>query len=171
MISNLHKELKKFIPSLLTIIIPRHVNRSKIIINDLKKMKLNVVTHSSKQKISQNTDIYLVDTFGENSKFYNISNITFMGGSIVSHGGQNPLEATRLGNYIINGPNIRNFEEIYDYLKKNKISYTTSSVSKMKDIVLSKIDRKLSFNKRRKIYENGKKILNKNIQIIEKFIQ
>ena len=41
----------------------------------------------------------------------------------------------------------------------------------MKDIVLSKIDRKLSFNKRRKIYENGKKILNKNIQIIEKFIQ
>ena len=171
LISNLHKELKKFIPSLLTIIIPRHVNRSKIIINDLKKMKLNVVTHSSKQKISQNTDIYLVDTFGENSKFYNISNITFMGGSIVSHGGQNPLEATRLGNYIINGPNIRNFEEIYDYLKKNKISYTTSSVSKMKDIVLSKIDRKLSFNKRRKIYENGKKILNKNIQIIEKFIQ
>ena len=81
-------------------------------------MKLNVVT-LSKQKISQNTDIYLVDTFGENSKFYNISNITFMGGSIVGHGGQNPLEATH-GNYIINGPNIRNFEEIYDYLKKIK---------------------------------------------------
>ena len=170
LISKLHKELKKFVPNLLTIIIPRHVTRSENITNDLKKMKLNVVTHSSKQKISQNTDIYLVDTFGETSKFYNISNITFMGGSIVNHGGQNPLEATRLGNYIINGPNIRNFKEIYDYLKKNKISYTTSNVSKMKDIVLSKINRKLSFTKRIKIYDNGNKILNKNIQIIEKFI-
>ncbi len=170
-ISNLHKELKKFVPNLLTIIIPRHVTRSENITIDLKKIKLNVVTHSSKQKISQNTDIYLVDTFGETSKFYNISNITFMGGSIVNHGGQNPLEAVRLGNYIINGPNIGNFREIYDYLKKNKISYTTSNVSKMKNIVLSKINRKLSFNKRRKIYDNGNKILNKNIQIIEKFIQ
>ena len=110
LISNLHKELKKFIPSLLTIIIPRHVNRSKIIINDLKN-EIKCSDTLSKQKISQNTDIYLVDTFGENSNFYNISNITFMGGSIVSHGGQNPLEATRLGNYIINGPNIRNFEK------------------------------------------------------------
>ena len=147
------------------------MTRSENITIDLKKIKLNVVTHSSKQKISQNTDIYLVDTFGETSKFYNISNITFMGGSIVNHGGQNPLEAVRLGNYIINGPNIGNFREIYDYLKKNKISYTTSNVSKMKNIVLSKINRKLSFNKRRKIYDNGNKILNKNIQIIEKFIQ
>ncbi len=171
LISKLHKELKKFEPRLLTIIIPRHVNRSQNITIDLKKLKLNVVTHSSRQKISQNTDIYLVDTFGETSKFYNISNVTFMGGSIVNHGGQNPLEAARLGNYIINGPNISNFKEIYDYLKKNKISFTTSNVSKMRDIVLSKINKKLSFMKRRKIYDNGDKILNKNIYIIKKFIQ
>ncbi len=171
LISDLHKELKKFIPNLLTIIIPRHVHRSEIISNDLKKMKLNVVTHTSKQKISPSTDIYLVDTFGETSKFYKISNITFVGGSIVNRGGQNPLEATRLGNYIISGPNISNFKEIYDFLKQNRISYTASNVSKMRDIILSKINRKLSFKKRRKIYDKGNKILNNNIQIIEKFIQ
>ena len=156
---------------MLTIIIPRHINRSEDIINDLKKFKLNVVTHSSRRKISKNTDIYLVDTFGETSHFYNLSNISFIGGSIVNHGGQNPLEAARLGNYIINGPNIGNFTEIYNYLKKNKISYTTSNNSKMRDIILSKMNKKLSFIKRRKIFYNGNKILNKNIHIIKKFIQ
>ena len=171
LISKLHIKLKKSLPNLLTIIIPRHINRSENIINDLNKFKLNVVKHSSKQKISEKTDIFLVDTFGETKNFYNLSNIAFLGGSIVNHGGQNPLEAARLGNYIINGPNIGNFKEIYDYLKINKISYTTSNILKMRDIVLSKINKKLPFNKRKKIFDNGNKILDNNVRIIEKYIQ
>ncbi len=170
-ISKLHKELKKSEPRLLTIIIPRHVNRSEDITSDLEKFSLNVVSHSSRKRITKNTDIYLVDTFGETSNFYNLSNISFMGGSIVNHGGQNPLEAARLGNYIINGPNIGNFKEIYDYLEKNKISYTTSNILKMKNKVLLKMNKKLSFTKRKKIFDNGNKILDKNIDFIEKFIQ
>ena len=170
LISKLHIELKKYLPNLLTVIIPRHITRSKKIINDLDKFKLNVVKHSTKQKISTKTDIYLVDTFGETNNFYNLSNIAFLGGSIVNHGGQNPLEAARLGNYIINGPNIGNFTEIYDYLKKNKISYTTSKILKMRDIVLSKINKKLPFKKRQRIFDNGKKILDNNVRIIEKYI-
>ena len=170
-ISELHKELKKSEPRLLTIIIPRHVNRSEDIRNDLEKFGLNIVSHSSRPKISKDTDIYLVDTFGETSNFYNLSNISFMGGSIVNHGGQNPLEAARLGNYIINGPNTSNFKEIYDYLKRNKISYTTSNILRMRDKVLLKMNKKLSLTKRRKIFDNGNKILDKNINFIEKFIQ
>ena len=94
-----------------------------------------------------------------------------MGGSIVNHGGQNPLEAARLGNYIINGPNTSNFKEIYDYLKRNKISYTTSNILRMRDKVLLKMNKKLSLTKRRKIFDNGNKILDKNINFIEKFIK
>ena len=124
-----------------------------------------------KKKISNKTDVYLVDTYGESSLFYKLCNVVFIGGSIVKHGGQNPLEAARMGNYIINGPNIDNFTEIYDYLKINKISYTTSKILKMRDIVLSKINKKLPFNKRKKIYDNGNKILNNNVRIIEKYIQ
>ena len=171
LISKLHITLKKNLPNLITVIIPRHINRSTNIINDLNKLKLNVVKHSTKQKISKKTDIYLVDTFGETKNFYNLSNITFLGGSIVKHGGQNPLEAARLGNYIINGPNVGNFREIYNYLKINKISYTTSKIFKMRDLVLSKINKKLPFNKRKKIFDNGNKILDNNVRIIEKYIQ
>tara|TARA_B100000035_G_scaffold278131_1_gene256849 strand:- start:1627 stop:2865 length:1239 start_codon:yes stop_codon:yes gene_type:complete len=171
LISKLHMELKKSLPNLLTVVIPRHINRSENIIDDLNKFKLNVVKHSSRQKVSKNTDIYLVDTFGETKNFYALSNVAFLGGSIVNHGGQNPLEAARLGNYIINGPNISNFTEIYDYLKINKISYTTTKISKMRDIVLLKINKKLPFSKRKKIFDNGYKILDNNIRIIEKYIQ
>ncbi|WP_440633018.1 3-deoxy-D-manno-octulosonic acid transferase [Candidatus Pelagibacter sp. HIMB1485] len=171
LIAKLHIELKKILPNLLTVLIPRHINRSENIINDLNKFKLNVVKHSTKQKISKKTDIYLVDTFGETKNFYNLSNIAFLGGSIVNHGGQNPLEAARLGNYIINGPNIDNFTEIYNYLKINKMSYTTSNILKMRDIVLSKINKKRPLSKRKKIFDNGNKILDNNIRIIEKYIQ
>ncbi len=171
LISKLHIELKKYLPNLLTIIIPRHISRSQNIINDLDKFKLNVVKHSARKKILKKTDIYLVDTFGETKNFYNLSNIAFLGGSIVNHGGQNPLEAARLGNYIINGPNIGNFTEIYDYLKMNRISYTTSKILKMRDLVLSKINKKLPFNKRKKIFDNGNKILDNNVRIIEKYIK
>ena len=81
------------------------------------------------------------------------------------------MEAARLGNYIINGPNIGNFTEIYNYLKINKISYTASKVLKMRNIVLSKINKKLPLSKRKKIFDNGNKILDNNINIIEKYIQ
>ena len=132
LIGQLHKNLKKSEKKLLTVIIPRHINRSQKIINDLNKIGLKTITHSSKNKLTKNTDIYIVNTYGEASKFYNLSNVAFIGGSLIKHGGQNPLEPARLGNYIINGPNINNFREIYAFLNKNKISFTSSNLIKMK---------------------------------------
>ena len=53
--------------------------------------------HSSKSKIKKNTDIYLVDTFGETNMFIKMCKIVFLGGSISKHGGHNPIEAAREG--------------------------------------------------------------------------
>ena len=50
------------------------------------------------------------------SRFYNLTNITFVGGSLIKHGGQNPLEATRFGCNILHGPNVDNFKEIFKFL-------------------------------------------------------
>lgn len=169
-ISKLHSIIKKKQKKLLTIIIPRHVNRSEKIINDLKKSNFKVIKHSSKKNLKKNTDIYLVDTYGESSKFYDLSNITFVGGSIAKKGGQNPLEPARLGNHILNGPNVTNFNEIYAFLNKNKISITSSNILKMKDIILKKLDKKLSTQKRKQISVIGKKILNKNFFYLRKYL-
>ncbi len=169
-VSKLHKDLKKNEKKLLTIIIPRHVNRSKSIINNLKDHNLNVVTHTSGKKLKKNTDIYLVDTYGEASRFYNLSKVTFVGGSIVKHGGQNPLEPARLGNYIISGPNIENFKEIYKFLEKNRMSIKTSNTNKMKKTINIRLNKKLSNQNKQKIFRIGSKILNKNISYLSKYI-
>ena len=97
--------------------------------------KLKVARHSSNTSLKVDTDIYLVDTYGEASKFYNLSNVCFMGGSIVNHGGQNPLEPARFGNYIINGPNIDNFKDIYEFLSKNNMSKTTSNANDIEKLL------------------------------------
>ena len=83
----------------------------------------------------------MVDTYGETSKFYSLSNITFVGGSIIKHGGQNPLEPARLGNYIINGPYVSNFKEIYKFLVKNKLSLTTSNILTFKKFIEKKLNK------------------------------
>ncbi len=170
-IANLHKELKKIKKKLLTIIIPRHIKRSKNIINKLNKIGIKTITHTSQNKITKNTDIYLVDSYGEASKFYDLTNITFVGGSLIKHGGQNPLEPARSGNFIINGPNIKNFTEVYAFLKKNNISLTTLRTSEMKKIILEKFNYKITKKNKKKIFNIGEKILYKNMLLINEYVK
>ena len=171
LIANLHKRLKKKINNLLTIIIPRHINRSHQIIKDLEKLNLNTITHSSNNRLKKNDDIYLVDTYGESSKFFKLSKVSFVGGSIIKHGGQNPLEPARLGNYILNGTNIDNFKEIYAYLIKNKLSSTITSRSFKEKIIERKLDYKMSNKNKDKIFQIGDKVLKQNLLYINKFIK
>ena len=117
-----HILLKKKNKKLITILIPRHINRVNEINNELKNLNLKIIHHSSKAKSLKNVDIYIVDTFGESKKFYKIATTVFLGGSISNKGGQNPLEPARYGAKILHGPNIQNFTEVYDFLKSLKIS-------------------------------------------------
>ena len=117
-----HKELKKKYKNLLTIIIPRHAERAVMIEKELEQLNLKIQLHEPTKKIHPDTDIYIVNTYGMTKSFYNYSSNVFLGGSLINHGGQNPLEAARYGCNILHGPNISNFEEIYYFLNKNKIS-------------------------------------------------
>ena len=169
-IGKIHKELKTVIKNLLTIIIPRHINRRKVIANELSSIDLNTEFHTSSKVLKKNTDVYIVDTYGEASKFYSLSKLTFVGGSLILHGGQNPLEPAREGNYILTGPHVDNFKEVYQILEQLKIASKTKSIKSVKDIFLKKIN--YSENKKVKYKLNylGNKIINKNILEIKKFI-
>ena len=117
-----HLKLKKKINNLLTIIIPRHIERCEKIKKNLEKLNLKVHMDQPRKKISLDTDIYLVNSYGKTNVFFDNTNNVFLGGSLINHGGQNPLEAARLGCNILNGPNTQNFDEIYKFLEKNNIS-------------------------------------------------
>ena len=170
LIGNLHKKLKKKERKLITIIIPRHVSRTNEIKETLNKIELNCILHSSNEKIKKNTDIYLVDSYGETSKFYNLANISFVGGSIIKHGGQNPLEPARLGNYIISGPNVKNFKEIYTFLNKLKMSSITSDILKMENLILKRLNNKTPNKNIKKIIKIGNDVLEKNLFYINKYL-
>ena len=169
-IGKVHKELKLEIKNLITIIIPRHINRKKEIIDELNNIGLNSQLHTSQKKLSKSTDIYIVDTYGESTKFYSLSKLTFLGGSLIPHGGQNPLESAREGNYILYGPHIENFKEVYEMLEKLKVTTKVKSIKKMKSVVRQKINFLQRNTVNKKLKYLGDKILNKNLYEIKKFI-
>ena len=169
-IGKMHKDLRLKNKNLLTILIPRHANRSSAITNELKNIGLKIITRSSNEQISKSTDIYVVDTYGETSKFYELSNITFLGGSLVPHGGQNPLEPARTGSYILHGPYIQNFTEIYNMLSKLNISSKINSIFNMKKIVNKKIKYKQPKKVGQKLINIGNNILKKNLNEINKYL-
>ena len=164
--AKVHKILKKKKKNLITIIIPRHINRVDQIINDAKSLDLNVITHSSKNKKLKDKDIYIVDTFGESKKFYKISTSVFLGGSIVNKGGQNPLEPARFGAKILHGPNVDNFKEIYKYLDNLKISKKVKTPLECSNLIVFKKNMKNV----RKMKYLGEKILKKTLNELDKTI-
>ena len=155
---------------MLTVIIPRHVNRTDRIVRLLESKQLNVITRSSRNKISKSTDIYIADTYGEAHKFYEISNLCFVGGSLINHGGQNPLEPVRGKNYIIFGPFVHNFKEVYDLLLNLKIASKVKSLNNVCELIKKKINYNHSRKILKKIDEMGKRVLKNNIYEIDKFI-
>src|SRR5207247_10098627 len=74
---------------------------------------LNAVERSRGMLPDRGTDVYVADTIGELGLIYRLAPIVFMGGSLVRHGGQNPIEAAKLGAAILHGPHVWNFNEIY----------------------------------------------------------
>ena len=170
-ISDIHLSLRKNIKNLLTVIIPRHIERSKTILQNLKEKKINYICHSENKKLRKDIEVYLVDTYGDSKAFYSISKVVFLGGSFVPRGGQNPLEPVRYGCNIVHGKHIYNFTEIYDMLHKNKLSFKAKNFSELKKIInnllIKKQNNKKKVNKFKKI---GKNILAKNFKEIRALI-
>jgi 3-deoxy-D-manno-octulosonic-acid transferase len=106
------KCVKSKIDNPLLIIVPRHLERFKEVHDLLLKNKLSVSLRSKKQDVTKDTDVLLGDTMGELDFLYSLSDMAFVGGSLIDHGGQNLLEPASLSLPIISGPSLRNFQEI-----------------------------------------------------------
>jgi 3-deoxy-D-manno-octulosonic-acid transferase len=108
-----HRRLRAKNSLLLTIIVPRHPARGAGIEEIAKVAGLSVGLRSRGDLPRPSVDIYIADTLGELGLIYRLAPIVFMGGSLASHGGQNPIEAIRLGAAVMHGPHVWNFAEIY----------------------------------------------------------
>ena len=111
-----HRTLAGYFPGLLTVIVPRHPDRGEAIARMIAAVGLNPTLRSREDLPTATTDIYVADTMGELGLFYRLAPIVFMGGSLVQHGGQNPIEAIKLGASVIHGPHVFNFTDVYEAL-------------------------------------------------------
>jgi 3-deoxy-D-manno-octulosonic-acid transferase len=108
-----HRRLRGSFPKLLTLIAPRHPERGPGVVEIARAAGLSVAQRSRGELPRANTEIYVADTIGELGLVYRLAPIVFMGGSLIYHGGQNPVEAAKLGAAILHGPHVWNFVEIY----------------------------------------------------------
>lgn len=116
LILNAHRLLRKSVSNLLLILVPRHPERFGNVENLLKSQGFHYRKRSEKHKLLQTDSVLLGDTMGEMMLLYGLANIAFVGGSLVKHGGHNPLEPIAFQLPVISGKHTFNFPEIFTKL-------------------------------------------------------
>jgi 3-deoxy-D-manno-octulosonic-acid transferase len=112
-VAEAHRQLRRSLPDLCTIIAPRHPERGGAIADMLKNHGLSVARRSLGALPDRTSDAYIADTIGELGLLYKLAPVAFIGGSLVDRGGQNPIEAVRQGAAVITGPHWQNFSDTY----------------------------------------------------------
>ena len=171
-----HLMLKKTYANVLTIIVPRHIERAKTIKSELSNLNLKIVLYSNFEQINNDTDILLIDEYGEVKKFYDISKCVFLGKSLIKSiakdSGQNPIEPSRLGCKIFHGPYISNFNEVYEYLKSLNITKEINNFEELSQSLVEELknDKKKNDQIIQKIENHGLNIFNNVLKEIKIYI-
>jgi 3-deoxy-D-manno-octulosonic-acid transferase len=111
-----HARLRGQFPGLLTLIAPRHPARGARVAELAAEAGLKAARRGRGEPLGADTEIYVADTMGELGLIYRLAPVVFVGGSLVRHGGQNPIEPAKLGAAILHGPQVWNFAELYQTL-------------------------------------------------------
>ena len=116
--AEVHGALAPGHPGLLTILVPRHPHRGPEVAGRLHAAGLAVALRSAGEAPGPDTELYIADTIGELGLWYRLSDVVFVGGSLVPKGGQNLLEPTKLGCAIVCGPHMTNFLRVSEEMTR-----------------------------------------------------
>jgi 3-deoxy-D-manno-octulosonic-acid transferase len=125
-------KLRSEFPSLLLIIVPRHVERTREIRTMLETLSLHVSLRSE-GGTKRPMDCLLIDTTGELRDWYSVATVVFIGKSLTAHGGQNPVEAIVAGKPVIFGPNMENFEVLARSLVEHRGAMQVENAQALQD--------------------------------------
>ena len=172
-----HLEIKKKYNNTLTIIIPRHIHRVSSIKNLSKEFNLNAQILNKDDSINASTEILIINSFGTLSKYFNYCKNIFIGKSFLKKleqvGGQNPIEAAKLGCKIFHGPYVYNFQEIYKLLNSYGISEQVDNEIELSNKIIKNFQSPNTTNRQQieslSIY--GEKILKQTVTELDKFIR
>ena len=160
-----HSILRKKDNKIKTIIIPRHIDRTRKIglLCEKEKFKYQIITNN--ENIKNENEIIIINSYGKVSKFLKLCDSVFIGKSLIKRlenvGGQNPIEAAKLGCKIYHGPYVYNFKDIYKLLLKLKIAEKVNNEYELAKKLISDLESSKTIGKKklRKLDELGKFIL------------
>ena len=139
-----HLKLKEKFKDVLTIIAPRHIDRSLEIKLLAEKLNLKVQIINKGDIISENKELIIINYFGSLQSYFKYAKSVFIGKSMIKRlihdGGQNPIEAAKLNCKVYHGPYVYNFEEIYKILKMNNISKKINDYHELSDCLLTDLE-------------------------------
>ncbi len=135
-----HIEVMRKVPNLLTIIVPRHPERGGEIVELVQDYQLAPAMRSRNHLPDRGTHIYVADTIGELGLFYRLAPVVFMGGSLIKHGGQNPIEPAKLECAMMHGPYVHNFASIYSELNRQRAAATVTDTHSLATSLLRLLD-------------------------------
>jgi len=163
----LYPIIKAKIPELLLVIVPRHQQRFA----DVKKLceaQFNTVMRTSNIKVTDQTDVYVVDSIGELKMFYATADIAFVGGSMVAAGGHNILEAAAVGVPVLFGPYMHNFKEIADGVLKQQAAIQCQTTE---DVIKAVFDLYQQSDYRAELCARGKAFIRNNQGTVDRICQ
>jgi 3-deoxy-D-manno-octulosonic-acid transferase len=132
--------------------------------------KLNFLVTKSITDVEDNIDILIINSYGNTKKILKSSKFVFIGGSLINHGGQNPIEVAYNNSLIFHGPHIQNFLEIYDFLKKENIAFQINSEEELVYKLNEKLNNYQNNNMKEKIIKKGNEILLSTIKKLDQYI-
>ena len=123
-----HKQLLAKEPNALLILVPRHADRFADIAKLLNDNQVNWASRSQQQAITTSTQVYLADTVGELMQWFTLSDVAFIGGSLVPFGGHNILEPAALKKPILSGEHVTNLKALFEpFIEANAIHIVKNS--------------------------------------------
>lgn len=166
-----YKKLRQEFPDLLLVLVPRHPARAQDVIDLAAARDLSLVSRSSQQPVTPETEIFLGDTLGEMGLYYRLSPVTFLGGSFADVGGHNPVEAALTGSALVTGPKVANARAVYKEFWSNGAAVRVQDPTKLANEVgelfrnPEKIHRQIETA--RALVEAGRGALDKSLALLQ----
>ena len=167
---------KKKIRNIITIIAPRHIERVKEIKTYAEHSNLKTQIINKHGRILKDKEILIINSLGYLNTYFQHAKSVFIGKSLnkklIQDGGQNPIDAAKLGCKVYHGPYVYNFKDIYEILKKNNISTKIKNFKELSKNLLKDLKKSSKKNKKNSLLidKYGKKTLVKTMRYLNKFL-
>ena len=172
-----HLKIRERYKDIVTIIIPRHIDKNKNIEALSKKLNLKTQLLNNGDKILENKEIIIVNSFGVLQNYFKYAKSVFIGKSMLkkleNEGGQNPIDAAKLKCNIYHGPYVYNFKEIYEMLKKINIAKKVKTYEDLSNNLVRDLKNPLKKDSKTSNYLNnlGQRTLENTMGKINNFIK